>query len=123
MFSKYSHFFWHSSHSSRVSLNSRRDWLILSTSPRTPVPPANRTKLSQLDLGMVVIMIVLSNSINRNVDFLKEGQADYASKEAQGEHELCLCNSGTSGLPQRGQTPQVHSKRRTWVKPRHAVCN
>lgn len=37
MFSRYSHFFWHSSHSSRVSLSSRKDWLILSTSPRTPV--------------------------------------------------------------------------------------
>ena len=40
MFSRYSHFFWHSSHSSSVSLNRRSDWLILSTSPRTPVPQA-----------------------------------------------------------------------------------
>ena len=47
MFSRYSHFFWHSSHSSRVSLNSRSDWLILSTSPRTPVPYAQFRSLPE----------------------------------------------------------------------------
>lgn len=47
MFSRYSHFFWHSSHSSRVSLNSRSDWLILSTSPRTPVPHAQSKSLPE----------------------------------------------------------------------------